>query len=130
VRDKGNKQRYVPIGSTAMTEIASYQRRERKPQHRHLQQVFLGRHGEPMTRSGVGIRLTKLGKTSNVTRNQVAPHAFRRGFAVQFLRNGGDVFTLQQIPGHSTLEMTRRYVSFLDEDLKTAHLRFSPGDRL
>ena len=120
----------VPIGATAMTEIGRYQRRERKPQHQHFQQVFLGRYGEPLTRSGVGIRLTRLGQTANVTRDQVAPHAFRRGFAVEFLRNGGDVFTLQQILGHSTLEMTRRYVSFLDEDLKTAHLRFSPGDRL
>ena len=31
---------------------------------------------------------------------------------------------------YSSLEMTRRYVKFLDEDLKAAHLRFSPGDRL
>ena len=63
-------------------------------------------------------------------RADCSPNTFRRGFAVEFLRNGGDVFTLQQILGHSSLEMTRRYVKFLDEDLKSAHLRFSPGDRL
>jgi len=78
----------------------------------------------------VGIRLAGLARRSGLKREVVAPHAFRRGFAVAFLRNGGDVFTLQQIMGHATLEMTRRYVAFLDEDLKAAHLRFSPGDRL
>ena len=94
VQGKGDRERFVPLGSTAMTEITRYQRRERTPSQQHEQRVFLGRYGEPITRSGVATRLTNLGKTVNLTRDQIAPHAFRRGFAVQFLRNGGDVFTL------------------------------------
>ena len=127
---KGDKERPVPIGSRALGAVSTYMRRERRPQHEGVRHLFLSRNGQAMTRSGVSILMLRLSRQVGLTRAQAAPHAFRRGFAVEFLRNGGDVFTLQQILGHSSLEMTRRYVSFLDEDLKSAHLRFSPGDRL
>ncbi|GGK85596.1 tyrosine-type recombinase/integrase [Deinococcus radiotolerans] len=127
---KGDKERSVPIGTRALGAITTYMRRERRPKHAGVHHLFLNRTGQAMTRSCVGIRLSLLARHLDLDRSLAAPHAFRRGFAVEFLRNGGDVFTLQQILGHSSLEMTRRYVNFLDEDLKAAHLRFSPGDRL
>jgi len=127
---KGDKERPVPIGSRALGAVSAYMRRERQPQHAGVHHLFLSRTGQAMTRSCVSILMLRLSQQAGLERAQAAPHAFRRGFAVEFLRNGGDVFTLQQILGHSSLEMTRRYVNFLDEDLKAAHLRFSPGDRL
>ena len=127
---KGDKERPVPIGSRALGAVSAYMRRERHPQHAGVHHLFLSRTGQAMSRSGVSILMLRLSRQAGLKREQAAPHAFRRGFAVEFLRNGGDVFTLQQILGHSSLEMTRRYVNFLDEDLKSAHLRFSPGDRL
>lgn len=130
VTGKGAKQRFVPIGSKTMSAVSAYLRRERRQKHAGVRNAFLSRCGEGLTRGGVGIRLAKLARQIGVGRDQCAPHAFRRGFAVEFLRNGGDVFTLQQIMGHSSLEMTRRYVTFLDDDLKAAHLRFSPVDML
>jgi len=130
VMGKGNKERFVPIGGKAMSAVSAYVRRERKPKHAEVRHVFLSRCGEPLTRAGAGIRLSKLAQQAHVKREDCAPHAFRRGFAVEFLRNGGDVFSLQQIMGHSSLDMTRRYVTFLDDDLKATHLRFSPGDHL
>lgn len=127
---KGDKERSVPIGTRALTSINAYLLRERRPKHAGVQALFLSRRGLPMTRSCISILLRRLSESVGVERALTTPHTFRRGFAVEFLRNGGDVFTLQQILGHSNLEMTRRYVTFLDEDLKSAHLRFSPGDRL
>lgn len=130
VMGKGSKERFVPIGIKAMQAVTTYIRRERKPSHPGVRSAFLSRLGMKLTKSGVGIRLAKLGKVRGITRQDCAPHAFRRGFAVEFLRNGGNVFTLQQLMGHTSLDMTRRYVTFLDDDLKEAHLRFSPVDRL
>ena len=127
---KGDKERPVPNGSRALGAVSTYMRRERRPQHAGVQHLFLSRSGQVMTRSCISILMLRLSRQAGLKREQAAPHAFRQGFAVEFLRNGGDVFTLQQILGHSSLEMTRRYVNFLDEDLKSAHLRFSPGDRL
>lgn len=130
IHGKGDKDRVVPIGSKAMQAIVRYIRREREPGHEGISALFLNRHGEPLTRFGVSIRLATLAKNAGLARELCAPHAFRRGFAVQFLRNGGDVFTLQQIMGHTSLDMTRRYVNLLDDDLKKAHLRLSPADRM
>lgn len=128
VMGKGSKELFVPIGGRAMRAVSAYLRRERAPAHAGARQVFLGRSGLKLTKSGVTLRLLRLGERLDLPRSACSPHTFRRGFAVEYLRNGGDVFTLQQIMGHANLEMTRRYVTFLDDDLKTAHLRFSPAD--
>ena len=44
--------------------------------------------------------------------------------------NGGDVFSLQQILGHTTLEMVRKYVNLANSHLVVKHREFSPVDRL
>ena len=52
-------------------------------------------------------------------------HAFRHTFAVNYLRQGGSVFHLQKVLGHSSLEMTRRYANLATADLQAMHERVS-----
>jgi site-specific recombinase XerD len=47
---------------------------------------------------------------------------------VQFLRNGGNLFALQKMLGHTTLDMVRRYVELASEDVENAHRSASPAD--
>jgi len=47
-------------------------------------------------------------------------------FAITFLRNGGNIYVLQEILGHSTLEMVRRYVKLAERDLASGHQLASP----
>jgi site-specific recombinase XerD len=90
--------------------------------------VFLNLDGMPMTDNGAKLMFSRLARSSGVTR--LHAHLLRHTFAVQFLVNGGDVFTLQAILGHTTLEMTRRYVNLASSQVMVQGKRFSPVDRM
>jgi integrase/recombinase XerD len=75
-------------------------------------------------------RVRLIAKAAKVKSTKCGPHTFRHTFAVEFIRAGGDVFRLQQILGHTTLEMTRHYVHFAKSDLREAHRKFSPVNRM
>ena len=53
----------------------------------------------------------------------------RHTFAVNYMVNSVDVFSLQQILGHTTLDMVRRYINLTSTHLMAQHSRFSPVDR-
>ena len=56
-------------------------------------------------------------------------HMVRHTFAIQFLRNGGNVFALQKMLGNNSLEMCKRYLALVEDDLKAAMQTSSPADR-
>ena len=61
---------------------------------------------------------------------QGSTHTFRHTFAKFFLMNGGDIFTLQYLFRHTTLEMTRYYAELFSKDLHKQHEKCSPVEHL
>jgi len=129
VMGKGKKERIVPIGSNAQRALQRYLFRYRSnPILPAIDNVFLSIHGKPLTENSMKLTFARLAKRSGVQR--LHAHLCRHTFATRFLINGGDVFTLQQILGHSTLEMVRHYVNLASNHIAIQHQRFSPLDRL
>jgi len=126
---KGKKERIVPMGSNAQRALQRYLFRYRPKQaHSGIDNVFLSVVGKPLTENSIKLIFSRLAKKSRVSR--LHAHLCRHTFATRFLINGGDVFTLQQILGHFTLEMVRHHVNLATNHVAIQHQRFSPLDRL
>jgi len=128
---KGCKERLVPIGARVQKAIWKYLNRYRPepaiPRYDHL---FLTRDGYPLTKDRLEAIVERYGKKAGITGVRVSPHTFRHTMTVTFLRNGGDVFSLQRILGHSSLEVLRGYVNLAQSDISRVHQRNSPADNL
>jgi site-specific recombinase XerD len=127
VMGKGAKERIVPVGSAARRAIGQYL--DGRAELNRDGPLFLGQSGEGLTLTGIQQLLKRLPARAGVNA-RCNPHRFRHTFAHRYLVNGGDVFTLQQILGHTSLEMVRRYVALADGDVADRHRLASPGDRL
>ncbi len=89
--------------------------------------LFAAGDGKPLGRTGIRFICRRLGAKAEVAK-PVYPHRFRHTFAITFLRNGGDIYTLQRQLGHTSLEMVRRYLAIVQNDVAEAHRRASPAD--
>jgi integrase/recombinase XerD len=131
VRGKGNKERIVPFGISVQRAIAKYINKYRpNPAYPLSGNLFLNRDGMPLTPNRIESIIERYASKVGIQGVRASPHTFRHTFAITYLRNGGDIFTLQRILGHETLDMVRNYVCLAQYDLQEAHLRCSPVDNL
>lgn len=125
---KGQKQRYIYLGKLCRQVIwrfitARYPKTTPPPN----EPLFLHKDGiHRMTRHGIFLLIKHLGEMASVP--NVHPHRFRHTFAIQFLRNGGNIFELQHILGHEDLSMVKNYVKLAQLDIENAARRASPAD--
>jgi integrase/recombinase XerD len=80
----------------------------------------------PLSKNGLYHLTRKWGELASVSEARNSPHTYRHFFAVTYLRNGGDVFSLQRILGHTKLEMTQRYARLAEIDVRRIHSSASP----
>jgi integrase/recombinase XerD len=122
-KGKGGKGRTVFVG-----------RQTRRAVRKNLR--LQGTNG-PLWQTVDGRRLSYDGLRSIISRRAkqagVAPpslHSFRRLFALECLRNGMDLRRLQELMGHSTLNLLQRYTNLTDADLLAVHKEAGPVDNL
>ena len=118
VMGKGQKERIVPFGSSSQKSLYHFRP---EPVHDGIENFFLTLDGQRLSNNALQLIMKRLGMRSGVKR--LHAHLLRHTFAVNYLVNGGDVFTLQQILGHTTLEMVRRYVNLANAHVMTQHKR-------
>jgi integrase/recombinase XerD len=123
---KGRTWRTVFMGATTRRALTVYlhYRSELAPGT----PLWMTRSGTPLTRAGILQVVLRRARQAGVPRPGM--HDFRRAFAVNYLRNGGDVATLQRLLGHTDLRVINRYLKLLNEDLQHAHEQYGPVDML
>jgi integrase/recombinase XerD len=131
VLGKGAKERVVPYGMRVQKALLRYLNFHRsEPVTPLTREFFLTDSGEPLKARRVQAIIKRYGEKAGIKGIRCSPHTLRHTAAVMWIRNGGDVFSLQQILGHSSLEMVRVYVNLAQSDIEAAHRRYSPADNL
>lgn len=121
---KGDKERQLFMSPKTTLSLWQYLTVRTDP-HPH-QPLFITHTGNRLNRDNVRHTLSRIGDNAGV--ENVYPHRFRHTFAINYLRNGGDVYTLQNILGHATLDMVKTYLMLSQIDTAAAHRRASPVD--
>ena len=132
VTGKGDKQRFVPIGQTAITEIETYltHYREWMPKYKDSEDiVFLNRRGAQLTRVMIFTIVKDLVQMAGITKNE-SPHSLRHSFATHMVEGGADLRAVQDMLGHESITTTEIY-THLDKDfLRSAIIEFHPRGRM
>lgn len=123
-KGKGNKRRYLWLGQAARRALWRYL--TDRPDARPTDALLCTNTNKPLDRSNVYSTLARIAERAGVL--NVHPHRLRHTFAIQFLRNGSNIFELQKALGHEDIATVQVYVSLAHIDSKAAHTRASPVD--
>ena len=92
--------------------------------------LFLTQRGTTLSPRGVQIVFRSLKKKLNLDGRKLSPHLLRHSFALAYIENGGDPFSLQRILGHTDQTTTSKYVNMARSNVKAQHSKYSPGEKL
>jgi integrase/recombinase XerD len=124
---KGDKERVVPMGESALDALRNYLATARSCPARAGggEFLFLSRLGGRMSRQAFWNIIKKRAVQAGILKN-ISPHTLRHSFATHLLENGADLRSVQLMLGHSDLSTTQIYTHVTRERLKRLHAEFHP----
>lgn len=126
---KGNKERLVPIGSSAIKYVTIYVNTIRNHQTIQMGEediVFLNRRGKRLTRVMIFLIIKDLVKKAGIKKT-ISPHTFRHSFATHLVEGGADLRAVQEMLGHESITTTEIYTHLDREFLRKTLEQFHPG---
>ena len=126
---KGNKERLVPIGSSATKYILIYTNNVRVHQPIQIGEediLFLNRRGKRLTRVMIFLIIKDLVKKAGIKKS-ISPHTFRHSFATHLVEGGADLRAVQEMLGHESITTTEIYTHLDREFLRKTLEQFHPG---
>lgn len=126
---KGDKERLVPIGNTALKFIEIYRSQVRV--HATIKKgnediLFLNRRGKGLTRQMIFFLLKKLVREAGISKT-VSPHTFRHSFATHLVEGGADLRAVQEMLGHESITTTEIYTHLDRAYLRDTLQKFHPA---
>ncbi len=128
---KGNKERLVPIGETAIKRINGYLEFDRihTPIKKEAEDiVFLNNRGAGLSRVMVFTIIKNLAQKIGLKKS-ISPHTFRHSFATHLIEGGADLRAVQEMLGHESINTTEIYTHLDREYLRTAIIDFHPRSK-
>ncbi len=124
---KGNKERVVPVGRTAVAAIERFLQagRPKLVTARSPATVFLTRRGTPFAPVTLWLRIKQRARRAGIARN-VTPHMLRHSFATHLLEHGADLRVIQELLGHANISTTEIYTHVAGSRLREVHRQFHP----
>ncbi len=142
---KGNKERIVPVGKTAVYYVDQYINHGRRvllksghtaghkvgvnPVKKRPDMLFLNAHGGVITRQGFWQKIKHYAKQAGFSEN-VKPHTLRHSVATHLLENGADIRIVQEILGHESVATTQIYTHLTNHHLRKVYEEFHPRAHL
>ena len=129
VTGKGDKERLVPIGEAATTQIEQYKRyiRVHVPVKAGNEDIlFLNRRGSKLSRVMIFLMLKELVLKAGIRKN-ISPHTFRHSFATHLVEGGADLRAVQEMLGHESITTTEIYTHLDREYLRSTLQQFHPA---
>lgn len=125
---KGNKERLIPLGSSAIDQIkrySNYHRMKVKARPGNDPILFLNRRGAKLTRNMVFMIIKKACEQVGVYKT-VSPHTFRHSFATHLIEGGADLIAVKEMLGHESVTTTEIYLHTNGHYLREVHASFHP----
>jgi integrase/recombinase XerD len=130
VTGKGDKQRLVPLGRSAMKYLESYVVAVRpfllKDQAERA--LFLNREGKRMGYERFRLYVHDAASKAGIE-IVVTPHTFRRSCATELVRGGANLYHVKELLGHESMETLKHYTKLTIVDLKKTHEKCHPRER-
>ncbi len=124
---KGNKERVVPVGRTAVAALNRFIEigRPKLVTPRSPANVFLTKRGTPFAAVTLWLHIKNRVRRAGVERN-LTPHMLRHSFATHLLEHGADLRVIQELLGHASISTTEVYTHVTGNRLREIHRRFHP----
>ena len=124
---KGNKERVVPVGRTAVNALNRFIEagRPKLVTPKSPANVFLSRRGTPFAAVTLWLRIKNRVKRAGIERN-ITPHMLRHSFATHLLEHGADFRVIQELLGHANISTTEIYTHVTGNRLREIHRKFHP----
>ncbi|MBR2364655.1 MAG: site-specific tyrosine recombinase XerD [Lentisphaeria bacterium] len=127
VLGKGNKERIVPVGRTALLFLKRYMTvmRPQLAKDPSVAYLFISNNGKRLDRERIWMVVKEAAKRARIQK-EVHPHTLRHSFASHLLENGADLRVIQEMLGHADISTTQIYTHVSSRRLLSVHKKFHP----